>query len=85
MPLDTQRERLEALRDQECVERRDRRADVAQQLHACLDDVGEVADRFGVDDAVVARVGSGQPRELVGVRGPVEPATIDDDAGDRRP
>ena len=55
---------------QERVERRDRRAEVAQQLHARLEDVRQVgaerradAEVAGVDEAVVARVGLVEARE----------------------
>ena len=42
VPLHPQRQRLDALRDEEGVERGDRRAEVAQQLHARLEDEGLV-------------------------------------------
>ena len=58
-----QRQRLDALQDQEGVERRDRRARVAQRHHAGAADVGGRAQRFGVDDAVVAET-SGSFRRL---------------------
>ena len=65
--------------------RRDRRAEVAQQLHARLDDVREaVADRGGVARAVVRRVGLGEAGELLDVLRPLEPAAVDDDAADDR-
>ena len=41
--LHAQRQRLEPLQEQERVERRQRRAEVAQQLHADLDDVRDRA------------------------------------------
>ena len=70
-------------RNEERVERRDRRADVAQQLHAGLDDVGAGAERRPVGEAVVARVGLGEAREPA-ARREVERAAVDDHAADRR-
>ena len=63
-----------------------RRAEVAQQRHAHLDDVGDRAQRLdGLRPyrAVIARVGLVQHREALGVLLPVEIAAIDDDAADR--
>ena len=60
-----QRQRLDTLQDQERVERRHRRAQVAQQRHARLDDVGdrpERLDRLGPDRAVIAGIGRVQRR-----------------------
>ena len=51
---DPQRQRLEALEEQERVERAERGADVAQALDAQLQDEREVAERGRVADAVVA-------------------------------
>ncbi len=82
--LDPQRERLEALEEQERVERAERRADVAQPLDAELEDEREVAERLAVDDAVVRRVRVRELREPARGR-PVEVAAVDDDAADRRP
>ena len=81
--LDAQRQRLDALDEQPGALRGDRGAEVAQQLHAGLDDVGEaVADRGRVAGAVVRRVGHGEAGELVDVLGPLERAAVDDDAAD---
>ena len=52
--LDPQRQGLEALEEQERVERAERGADVAQALDAELEDEREVAERGRVADAVVA-------------------------------
>ena len=46
VPLHAQVQRLDALQQQECVERRKRRAGVAQPLHARLEDEGERAERL---------------------------------------
>ena len=81
-----QRQRLDALKEQEGVERRHRRAEVAQQRHARLDDVGdrpERLDRLDPDRAVIAGVRRVQRRLALGMRFPVEIAAIDDDAADR--
>ena len=43
MALDAQRQSLDALQGEEGVERRHRRAEVAQERHARLDDVGDRA------------------------------------------
>ena len=51
VPLHAQAQGLDALGDEEGVERGDRRAEVAQQLDAGLEDVGEV----GAEGAVLAR------------------------------
>ncbi len=81
VPLDAQAQRLEALRDQERVERRGRRAEVAQQLHPGLQRVRGRAE-LGEHHTVVARVRRGEAGELA--VGPVEGAAVDDHAGDRR-
>ncbi len=81
--LHAQAQRLEALQDQERVERRDRKAEVAQHLHASLEDERAVAERREVGEAVVAGVGLGEVREATG-RGVVERAAVDDRAADRR-
>ena len=77
--------RLDALDEREGAVGRDRGTDVAQQLHARLDDVGDaVAEHVGVAGAVVARVGLGESGELLDVLRPLELAAVDDDAADDR-
>ena len=74
---------LEALHEEEGVERRQGRAEVAQERDAGLDDVGDVPqglERFDEVDPVIARVRLGDQRELA--VGPVELAGIDDQAAD---
>ena len=71
---------LDALQDQESIERRDRRAHVAQRHDAGAADVGGGAEGFGIDDPMVRDVRLVQPPEPVLVVGPREPARIDDDA-----
>ena len=67
VPLHPQAQRLEALRDRNALNGDDGRAEVAQQLHAGLEDERQVgaeraadAEVAGVDQAVVARVGLGE-------------------------
>ena len=83
MARHAQRQRLAAREDEEGVERRDRRAEVAQAHDARGDGEGEVAERLGELHAVVGRVRLDQ--RLVAVLGaqPIERAAIDDDAADR--
>ena len=81
MSLNAQAQRLQSLCDQERVERRGGRAEVAQQLHAGLQrERGR--PELGEHHTVVARVGGGEAGELA--VGPVEGAAVDDHAGDRR-
>ena len=91
VPLDAQAEGLDALADQEGVERRGRGTQVAQQLHPGLEDERQVrtqraadAKVAGVDQPVIARVGLVVVGELLGVGGVVEGAAVDDDPRDRR-
>ena len=63
--LHAQAERLDALQGLPAVERRLAGADVAQDLHARLDDEGRQpgAEQVGVDQAVVGGVGRGEVGE----------------------
>ncbi len=63
--IHAQRQGLDALQDQEGVERRDRRAGVAQRHDARAADVGGRPERLGVDDAVVADVGLVEPAKAL--------------------
>src|SRR5665647_3783851 len=91
MCVDPEGERLESLQELEGIERRQARADVAQQLHPRLRDVpGSRAGRLRVQaelipehEAVIRWVGLGELGKSA-VR-PVEPAGIDDRPADRRP
>ena len=83
--LDPQRERLEALEEEERVERAQRRTDVAQALDAELEDERERPERLRVADAVVARIGLDEVGLEALAGGPVELAAVDDDAADRGP
>ena len=81
--LDPQRERLEALQEQEAVEGAQGGAQVAQSLHAELDDEGEVADRFDVADAVIGGIRLHEVGEAPRCP-PVERAAVHHDPADRR-
>ena len=81
-----QRQRFQAEQKLVRVERAERRADVAQQRHADFEDerhvaqAGHVAQRVPINQAVIARIGFGEFRELAVV--PLEFAGIHDDAAD---
>ena len=77
-----QRERLDALQDQEGVHRRECRAHVAKRHHTRAADVGCRAQRLGVDDAVVRHIGFIEPLEARLVLRPRELAGVDDRAAD---
>ena len=84
--LHAQRQRLQTLQEEERVERRDGRPDVALVLQPALQDVLRRAQLLGQlreHDAVVARVGFGESREPPAA-GVVELPAVDDDAADRR-
>ena len=80
---DPQRQRLEALQEEERVERAERGADVAQALDAQLEDEREVAEGGRVADAVVRRIRVDEVLLEPLAGGPVERAAVDDDAADR--
>ena len=82
-PVHAQCQGLDALQDQERVERRDRRAGVAQRDDAGAADIGRGSQRLGVDDAVVADVRLVEAAEPRLVLGPGELARIDDRPADR--
>ena len=84
MALHAQRQRLDAGQDQERVERRKRRADVAQPEHAAGDREGEIAERLVQHDAVIFRARIGQHR-IAALARPVELAAVHDHAADRLP
>src|SRR5579885_433020 len=64
------------------VEGRGRRAQVAHQLHARFDNVGQRAEGFDVTYAMIGGIGVGKGRETP-ARGPIELAAIDDHAANR--
>ncbi len=80
--LHAQGQGLDALEELPGALRGDRRAEVTQELHAGLDDVGNaVAEGVGVAHAVVGRVGVGEAGEAINVLRPRELAAVHDDAG----
>src|SRR6266511_2322958 len=85
--LDAEGERLDPLQEEERVERREGRPDVAQPLDARADDELDVAERplrpehVVVDEAVVAGRGLREARELA-ARAPVELSGIHDHPAD---
>ncbi len=78
--LHAQRQRFQPLQDHEGVERRQRRAHVAQRHNAAATNEGGRAEGLGIDHAVIGRVGGIEQRETFRVLGPRETATIDNDA-----
>ena len=82
MAFNSQRQTLDALQHQETVERRQRRTHVAKRHDARAPDVGGLAQRLGIDDAVVGGVGFVQHRVAGGVFAPREAPGVNDDAAD---
>ena len=81
MPFHAQRQGFDSLQEQESVHGRDRSADIAQQLHPCLEDVRTCAEGRPVGQPVVARIGLGEHR--MPPRGAeVERAAVDDEPAD---
>ena len=83
MALNAQRQRLGALEQQECVERRDGSAGVAEKDRADIGYESSRADSVREGDAVVARVRLSDRRVLAGSL-PVELAGVDDNAAEGR-
>ena len=75
-----QRQGLDALQNEEGVERRERCTGVAQRHHAGAADEGCGTQRLGVDHAVVGHVRLVQATEARLVLGPRKLARIDDGA-----
>ena len=73
-----QRQGFDALKNQEGIEGRNRRAHVAQRHHTGAPDKGGCAQRLGIDHAVVADVGLVEAFELGLVLGPGKFARVDD-------
>ena len=86
MALDPEGQRLESLQEEERVERRQRRPQVAQQLHSQLEDERQRTERLGVDQPVIGRVRRREFREPFARdrTGPVEAAGVHHRAADRR-
>ena len=68
--------------DQEGIEGRDRRPEIAQAEHAAGDGEGEIAERLVQHDAAIFGPRLRQHRIVAGFR-PVERAAVDDDAAHR--
>ena len=71
------------MQQQERVERRNRRAHIAKQLHAHLDNICNRSDSVGIHHAVVTWVRLRQAWEFAAGL-PVELAAVDDNAADGR-
>ncbi len=82
VPLYPQRQRLQPLQQQEGVDRRQRRAEIAQQLRPGPHDVGGLREGLEEHQPVVGRIRAGEP--WVTPVAPVEPAAVDDDPADGR-
>ena len=80
LPLQPHAQGLEALEDQEGVERGQRGPAVAQAHGPTPHDVGVVGELLGVDHAVEGGLGPVEHGEPLGVLGPWEPAAVDDHA-----
>ena len=83
VPLETKRERLRALQEQERCERRDGRALVAQQNRAHIGHKGRRACRIDERHTMIAGVRVRDQREL-STRSPVKLAGIDNHTAERR-
>ena len=73
-------QRLEAVIQVKSVLRRLDRAEIAHELAGRLGDIAELSELLGIDQAVIALVGSGHAGELVRVSHPVKIAAVDDSA-----
>jgi hypothetical protein len=83
MPLHPKRQRLQSLQEQECVERRKRRAEIAEGLSPELHQVAVGSERLVELQAVIGRRRIRDHRKT-SVR-PVELAGFDDHAADAGP
>ena len=81
VPLDAQGECLKPLQEEECVERSDRRARVAQEEGTDVGDEGDGAECLDEVHAVIAFVRLREVREASRCL-PVEGAALDDDAAE---
>ena len=83
MALHAQRQRLDAGQDQEGVERRQRRPEIAQAEHAAGDREGEIAERL-VQHHAAGIPGRGSRQHRIAVVGDQSKrAAVDDQAADR--
>src|SRR5690606_21055481 len=79
--LHPERQGFKPREDEEGVERRNRRTQVAQAKYACCDGEGEIAEGLVKDHAAIVRPRLGQKRNLARLR-PVEVAAVNKDAAD---
>ncbi|OUE07412.1 hypothetical protein CMsap09_00590 [Clavibacter michiganensis] len=84
VPLDAQRQGLDALPQEERAERRGRRAEPGRDDLAGVRDEGTAAVAVGPAGAAEGALGLGQVREELRPRGPVEGAAVDDHAAEHR-
>ena len=83
MALDPQRERLEALQEEERVERAEGRPQVPQALDPQLEDECQRTERAGVANPVIARIRIDEVGAEALRGGPVERPAIDHHSADR--
>ena len=79
--LDAQRQSLNALQQNECAQRRDGGAGVAQQDRSNVGDERRRAECLIETHAMIAVIGLDEPREATRLL-PIELAALDDDAAD---
>src|SRR5690606_154999 len=79
--LHPERQGFKPREDEEGVERRNRRTQVAQAKYACCDGEGEIAEGLVKDHAAIVRPRLRQKRILARLR-PVEGAAVNNDAAD---
>jgi hypothetical protein len=83
---DAQRQRLRILQDQKRIERRQRRADIAQQGDARpggISDRPQWLHRFGPNRTKIGRIRGIDRGLALQMRGPIEIATVDQEPADR--
>ena len=84
MALDPQRNRLDALQQQESAHGRQNGTRGPQVNTAAARDVRRLLEMFGIDQIVIREVRLSEHRETLSVLHPGEPAAIDDDSAERR-
>src|ERR1700738_2736907 len=77
MALHTQRQCLQSLQEEPVIEGAGCWTEATQQLHTCLDDIGQRAKRLNKTQAMIGGIGISQAWEPA-ARRPVELAAIDD-------
>src|ERR1700757_4157839 len=81
MALQAQMQRLDSLKEQECVERRQGSAGIAQSLDPRLENKRERPEGLDIGKAVIGRIGPGELLETSRSR-PVKLASVDNDTAD---